>query len=137
MRIRVEPGSGVPLGQQIMQQVRLAIASGRLAPGEQLPSARDLAEELRVNFHTVRKAYADLEATGVLRQERGKGTFVPDEVARLDGDALRELVRGHVQRLAADLAGAGTSLDEVERLVRAELRVAFGADGKPPTTRKG
>jgi GntR family transcriptional regulator len=128
MRIRIEPNSGVPLGQQIMQQVRLAIASGRLQPGEQLPSARDLAAELRVNFHTVRKAYADLEGEGVLRFERGKGTFVPEQVTRLDPAKLRELVREHVQRLAADLAGSGVSGKQVEEMILAEVRALFAGE---------
>src|SRR5262245_61224594 len=133
MRIRVEPTSGAPLGQQIMQQVRLAIASGRLRPGEQLPSARDLAAQLRVNFHTVRKAYADLESEGVLRFERGRGTFVPRQVARLDQAALRELVRAHVRRLAADLAGSGVSGKQLEETVLAEVRAVF-APGEPGRT---
>ncbi len=128
IRIRLEPARGTPLGQQIMQQLRLAIAGGRLRPGEQLPSARDLAEDLRVNFHTVRKAYADLEAEGVLRSERGRGTFVPDRVAKLDTAALRKLVREHVHRLAADLAGAGVSLKQVEEILLAELRRVFSTD---------
>src|SRR5262245_36495296 len=128
MRLRIEPTSGIPLGQQIMQQIRLAIASGRLRPGEQLPSARDLATELHVNFHTVRKAYADLENEGVLRFQRGLGTFVPEQVARLDSAALRQLVREHVQRLAADLAGAGVAVEQVESMVLAELRAVFAAD---------
>ena len=127
IRIRIEPTSGTPLGQQIMQQIRLAISAGRLQPGQQLPSARDLAAELRVNFHTVRKAYADLEAEGVLRFERGRGTFVPDRVARLDQAALRKLVRDHVHKLAADLAGAGVSLEQIEEILLAELRGVFSA----------
>jgi GntR family transcriptional regulator len=125
MHLRLEPTSGIPLGQQISQQLKLAIATGRLRPGQQLPSARDLAASLRVNFHTVRKAYGDLEAEGVLRFERGKGTFVPDRVAGLDSAALRRLVREHVCRLAADLAGSGVTLRDLEDLVLAELRSAF------------
>lgn len=135
MRIRIEPTSGTPLGQQIMRQLRLAIANGRLRPGQQLPSARDLAAELRVNFHTVRKAYADLEAEGVVRFERGRGTFVPDQVRPLDAAALRRLVRDHVDRLAADLAGSGVSLTQLEDLVLAELRSVFST--KRSATKEG
>jgi GntR family transcriptional regulator len=125
MRFRLEPNSGVPLGQQIMQQIRLAVATRRLLPGTKLASARDLAAELGVNFHTVRKAYADLESEGVLRSDRGVGTFVPDESPKLDAVALHRLVREHVERLAADLAGLGLSVEEVEALVLSQIRMVF------------
>jgi GntR family transcriptional regulator len=125
MHFKLEPNSGVPLGVQITRQLRLAIASGRLAPGERLPSARDLAEELKVNFHTVRKAYGDLEQAGLVRQERGLGTYVADRPARLDGVEVRELVRRHVEQLVADLAGLGMRSAEVVRLVEEELRRAL------------
>jgi GntR family transcriptional regulator len=122
MHFRLEPNSGVPLGVQIARQLRLAVASGRLKPGERLPAARDLAADLKVNFHTVRKVYGDLEQEGVVRTERGLGTFVADRVQALDEDAVRQLVRQHVQRLLEDLAGLGLSPRDVCRLVDQELR---------------
>jgi GntR family transcriptional regulator len=121
MHFNLEPSSGIPLGVQIGRQLRLAITSGRLAPGERLPSARDLAAELKVNFHTVRKAYGDLEQAGLVRQERGLGTFVADRAPRPDEEELRALVRGHVERLLADLAGLGLRADDIVRLVEREL----------------
>jgi GntR family transcriptional regulator len=122
MHFRLEPNSGVPLGVQIARQLRLAVASGRLRPDERLPAARDLAEELKVNFHTVRKAYGDLEREGLMRTERGLGTFVARRVPALDDGAVRRLVRQHVERLLEDLAGLGLSPREVGRLVDQELR---------------
>jgi GntR family transcriptional regulator len=121
MHFKLEPNSGVPLGVQIARQLRLAIASGRLTPGERLPSARDLAEELDVNFHTVRKVYGDLEQAGLLRQERGLGTFVAEQVPSLAREEVRGLIRQHVERLVADLAGLGLAPKEVVRLVNEEL----------------
>ncbi len=121
MHFKLEPNSGVPLGVQIARQLRLAIASGRLAPGERLPSARDLAAELKVNFHTVRKVYGDLEQAGLLRFERGLGTFVADHTPSLTDDDVREMVREHVERLLADLAGLGLSRRQVLRLVEEEI----------------
>jgi GntR family transcriptional regulator len=125
MRLRLEPNSGIPLGQQIMRQMRLEVAAGRVKPGDRLPAARELAEDLRVNFHTVRKAYSDLEAEGLLRIERGKGTFVAAQVSRLDRPALKEVVRHHVERLAADLAGSGLKADQVVEWVVAEVHRAL------------
>lgn len=125
MHLRLEPNSGVPLGVQIARGIRLAVASGRLGPGERLPSARDLAAELRVNFHTVRKAYADLEREGLLRRERGVGTFVVERTARLDPAELRALVRSHLERLLEDLAGAQILPEHLLALVAKELGRLF------------
>jgi GntR family transcriptional regulator len=122
MHFRLEPNSGVPLGVQIARQLRLAVASGRLQPSERLPAARDLADELKVNFHTVRKVYGDLEREGLVRTERGLGTFVADRVPALDEGAVRQLVRQHVERLLEDLAGLGLSPRDVGRMVDQELR---------------
>ena len=122
MHLRLEPNSGVPLGVQIARQLRLAVASGRLRPDERLPAARDLAAELKVNFHTVRKVYGDLEREGLVRTERGLGTFVADRVPTLDDGAVGRLVRQHLERLLEDLAGLGLSAREVSRLVDQELR---------------
>jgi GntR family transcriptional regulator len=122
MHFRLEPNSGVPLGVQIARQLRLAVTSGRLQPGERLPAARDLAADLKVNFHTVRKVYGDLEREGVLRSERGLGTYVADRVRALDDSTVRQVVRQHAERLLEDLAGLGFSPRELGRLLDQELK---------------
>ena len=72
----LDPKSGVPIYRQIQDQVRYGIASGRLRPGEQLPTVRALAVDLAVNPNTVIKAYTELERQGILTTEQGSGTFV-------------------------------------------------------------
>lgn len=72
----LNPSSGVPIYRQIQDQIRLGIASGKLRPGEQLPTVRALAVELSVNPNTVIKAYNELEREKVLATEQGTGTFV-------------------------------------------------------------
>lgn len=72
----VNPSSGVPIYRQIMDQVVAAVLSGRAKPGDVLPSTRKLAESLEVNMMTVSKAYARLEAEGVLDRVRGRGMIV-------------------------------------------------------------
>jgi GntR family transcriptional regulator len=74
--INVTTGAGTPIYRQIVDQVRLAVATGTLAPGETLPSVRSLAEQLVINFNTVAKAYAELVREGVLESLQGKGFFV-------------------------------------------------------------
>lgn len=127
MHLRVDPNNGVPLGLQIARQIRLAVSAGRIAAGDRLPAARDLAADLGVNFHTVRKAYGDLEAEGLLACEQGRGTFVTDAARALSSAELRALVRAHVERLAEDLAGAGVDPAALERIVAEELTRALGA----------
>lgn len=115
MFLRIDPGSGIPLGVQIGSALRLAIVTQRVRPGEQLPSARDLAAELRVNFHTVRKAYQELEADGLLESRRGLGTFVA-ATARTAQAELRRLAKKHVEALLGDLAGSDVDHDAVREL---------------------
>ena len=125
MFLRLDPNSGVPLGVQIKSGLRLAIVGQRLKPGEQLPPVRELAADLRVNFHTVRKAFAELEAEGLLETRRGLGTFVAPQ-QRSGRTELRRVVKEHVEGLLNDLAGTevdhdlvrGLWLEEWERTVK-------------------
>lgn len=77
LEFAVQPTSGVPIYRQLMDQVRSMISSGRLLAGDRLPSVRQLAATLEVNMMTVSKAYARLEADGVIERERGVGMRVP------------------------------------------------------------
>jgi GntR family transcriptional regulator len=72
----VSPSHPMPLYAQLTRAIRFAIATGRLRVGEQLPTVRQLAVELRVNANTVGKVYAELERSGILETRRGVGTFV-------------------------------------------------------------
>jgi len=119
--IRLDPNNGIPLGLQIVRGIRLAIANGKLAAGEQLPSARDLAAQLQVNFHTVRKAFGELQAEGLLEFQRGRGTFVSSDVQGLGQADVQRIVREHLGRLIEDLAGSGVSHEELRELLRSEL----------------
>ena len=96
--------SGVPFHRQIVDQIKYGIASGRLLPGEQLPTVRELAVHLQVNPNTVRKGYSELEILGILDTQQGTGTFVgrrevdigESEKERMLEQICSELVaRGH------------------------------------------
>ena len=87
MRIHISSSDGVPIYLQIVNQVKYLVASGRLAPGEELPPIRVLAERLVVNPNTVARAYRELEAAGVVEKRRTAGTFVSE--ARLAAGAAR------------------------------------------------
>lgn len=73
---KLDPKSGVPFYRQIIDQIRYGVSSGRLTVGEQLPTVRALAVELKVNLNTVSKAYKELEIQRVLETQQGTGTFI-------------------------------------------------------------
>ena len=76
MILQVDFQTGKPVYLQLADQIRYAAASGRLRPGEPLPSLRPLAEELRINRNTIAKAYAELESQGIIETVPGKGFFL-------------------------------------------------------------
>jgi GntR family transcriptional regulator len=80
IRILLSDASGVPFYRQIVDQIAQFIRSGQLPPSAQLPSVRDLAGQLLVSLITVRRAYADLEAAGLIVRRQGQGTFVAEQV---------------------------------------------------------
>ena len=88
MRFKLNFKSGKPVYLQVVDQVKVAAASGSIRAGEPLPSIRPLAEELRVNRNTVAKAYAELESQGVIETVAGKGCFVS-----ANNSPLRKAVR--------------------------------------------
>jgi DNA-binding transcriptional regulator YhcF (GntR family) len=101
---RVDRTSGVPLGGQIVKQVRDAVANGRLGEGDRLPSVRELASSAGVNVNTVRAVYARLEAEGVVRREHGRGTFVAGPGRDAERPLTRHELRDQITALEATLA---------------------------------
>ena len=81
----LDPKGGTPYYRQIIDQIRFGIASGKLAVGEQLPTVRSLAVELKVNLNTVAKAYKELEIQNILETYQGTGTFINKSETTLSG----------------------------------------------------
>src|SRR6516164_4040696 len=81
MHLHISPADDVPIYQQIVRQIKTQVAAGRLAPGEELPPIRVLAEQLVVNPNTVARAYRELAEAGVLANRRTAGTIVADGAA--------------------------------------------------------
>ncbi len=72
----LDPKTGIPFYRQIIDQIKYGIASGNLKAGEQLPTVRALAVELKVNLNTITKAYKELEIQNILETQQGSGTFI-------------------------------------------------------------
>jgi GntR family transcriptional regulator len=113
MRI-VLSNSGTPLYEQIVAQVRAAILSGELQPGQPLPSLRKLAEELRVSLITTTRAYNDLAAEGLIVNAQGRGSFV----AELDPEAVRAESRRRITEKAAALVASARNVMELPELLQ-------------------
>ena len=122
MRLHVEQESKVPIYAQIEEQVRAMIAAGQLRPGDQLPTIRQLAADLRINYNTVAHAYMELDRAGVITTQRGRGTFVaglPDEeeMAQLREEQLHSILRSSLE----EAHRLGYSLEEVAAAFHREL----------------
>jgi GntR family transcriptional regulator len=118
---RPNPSSGVPIYLQLMEQVKHAVETGALRPGEQLPGIRPLAEELVINPNTVAKAYRELEHEGVIELRHGSGAFIAGG-GRAPKDAER--LRGAQAVVSAAIEGLharGITDEEIRRLFEAEL----------------
>ncbi len=107
MNIAIDLRSDIPIYLQIVEQVRQQIGSGEIKKGDQLPTVRSLASELRINFNTVSRAYHLLDESGIISTQQGRGTYIleipPPELAeRLRLEALEALTRhylGQIKRL--------------------------------------
>ena len=103
MQIHISTADGVPIYQQIVNQIKCLVSSGRLAAGEELPPIRTLAEKLVINPNTVARAYRELEGAGVVEKRRTAGTYVSEQGSPL---ARRERLKILSERLDALLAEA-------------------------------
>ena len=119
---RVSPSSGVPLYLQLMEQVKHAIETGSLRPGDQLPTIRALAEELVMNSNTVVRAYRELEHEGIVELRHGLGAFISSSVSAR-GKAMRQ-AQGIVESAVERLRSLGITEPEVRRLFESELSAA-------------
>ena len=118
MDIHISPHDGVPIYLQIVNQVKYLVASGRLAPGEELPAIRVLAERLVVNPNTVARAYRELELAGVVEKRRTAGTYVSDAGSRLARRERLKIITERIDALLAEARTLGIGADEVIELLR-------------------
>lgn len=103
-----------PIYAQLERGIRAAIATGRLGPGAQLPTVRQLAVDLRINANTVARVYSELERAGVLDTRRGVGSFVSATPARAHPPREHQRrLKAFVTRVLADADAAGISIDEL------------------------
>ncbi|MEZ6053765.1 MAG: GntR family transcriptional regulator [Planctomycetaceae bacterium] len=118
VQIHISPNDGVPIYQQIVNQVKYLTASGRLAAGEQLPPVRKLAEQILVNPNTVARAYRELESAGILTTRRGAGVFVADGVSPLSRREQNRILNERLDQLLAEARQMDVDVETLVKLLR-------------------
>lgn len=120
MAIRVRPESPVPIYEQIVAQVVFAVAAGDLAPGDRVPSVRDLAADLVVNPNTVARAFQELERAGALVGKRGLGMEVAPDGPKVCRERRKAIVLGRLRDALREASSAGLTVAEVCTMVEDE-----------------
>jgi GntR family transcriptional regulator len=119
IQFNLDAKSGVPIYRQIQDQIRYGIGSGKLLPGEQLPTVRALAVELKVNPNTVIKAYTELERQGVLTTEQGSGTYVaPQPTQELTARDRQAKLRALCGEFLSQVGRYGFGPEDVMQTIR-------------------
>jgi GntR family transcriptional regulator len=122
MEIRIDPNSTVPIYLQVIDSIQHQVATGRAKPGEQLPTVRMLAADLRINPNTVARAYSTLDAEGVITTQRGRGTYVREHP---DDAHLRRVRKGQLRAMMDSVVNNALSLgypaEEIKEAFDGEL----------------
>jgi GntR family transcriptional regulator len=126
--LQIDFRSGLPIYTQIVNQIQARVAAGQLQPGDQLPTVRALAEELRVNFNTVARAYRILDEARLISTQQGRGTYITELPAQRASERLRrESLLALAERFAAEALRLGFSKQEILQAARDQLSAAQAA----------
>lgn len=120
--VQVTAGSNLPIYRQIVDQIRMAVATGAIAPGDQLSSVRAVAERLIINPNTVARAYADLAREGILETQPGRGIFVAERRQRYSDQERARLLALAVEDFARQVILLDFSREEI--LAKVDERLA-------------
>ena len=118
VQIHISTNDGVPIYLQIVNQVKYLVACGRLAPGEELPPIRGLAEQLLVNPNTIARAYMELERDGIVSKRHGSGTYVSDAGSPLARKERIKILSERADALLAEAHHLNVDLDSVIDLLK-------------------
>jgi len=128
--IHVDPGNGLPVYLQIVDQVRRAVAIGVLKPGEQLPSVKQLSSDLVVNPATVSRALRELEHLEIVQSIPGRGAYVRNDAAvGVAKTGARDIVSGTIEAAIREARSLGVSESDVRELFKRSLDAWYRGDG--------
>lgn len=113
----MDPESGFPIYRQIIQQIEYAILSGRMKPGDKLPTIRSLAIELRINPNTIVKAYGELEIRGILITQVGSGTYISDKKPIQEVDGRNRKIQEVISRFVQEMQNLGVEKEGIKKQI--------------------
>ncbi|HLE89556.1 MAG TPA: GntR family transcriptional regulator [Anaerolineales bacterium] len=123
--LQIDFRSGLPIYTQLVNQVQAQVVGGILKPGDQLPTVRALAEELRVNFNTVARAYRILDEARIISTQQGRGTYITDVPPPKVSERLRkESLEALTQRYFSEAMRLGFSRSEISQIVKDQLKAS-------------
>ena len=124
LNLQIDFRSGLPIYTQIVNQVQAQIVSGTLNPGDQLPTVRALAEDLRVNFNTVARAYRLLDEERIISTQQGRGTYITEIPPPKVSERLRkEMLEALAERYISEAIRLDFSKSEIKLMVSDQLKV--------------
>jgi GntR family transcriptional regulator len=118
VQIHISTADGVPIYQQIVNQVKYLVAAGRLSPGAEIPPIRGLAEQLLVNPNTVARAYLELEREGMVVKKHGSGTYISEQGSPLARRERLKILQQRTDALLAEASHLGVELPELQELIK-------------------
>jgi GntR family transcriptional regulator len=114
----LDAASGVPFYRQIIQRIEQSVLSGRLEPGDRLPTIRSLAIELKINPNTIAKAYSELEIRGIVTTQVGSGTYISDKIIDKEEIDRRKKIDELVGRFVRAMSAVGVDRVDMIDLIR-------------------
>jgi len=136
MQIELDFRSKIPIYVQIIDQVKHMIATNRLKPGDQLPTVRQLATDLRINFNTIARSYRMLDEEGLISTQHGRGTFILEALSDKNGERLRRQdLDWLTRRYLNEAATLGYSVEEINKILKKQIN-RWVETGSPPAEHK-
>src|SRR5512137_2174293 len=122
MNLEIDFRSGIPIYLQVVERIKERLASGQLKPGDQLPTVRSLAADLRVNFNTIARAYRIMDESGIISTQQGRGTYIletpsPEGIGSIRTQALEDLTRRYIE----DAERLGGTPEDLTRILNEQV----------------
>ena len=129
MYININHNSGVPISEQIVDQIKYLAVSGALEGNQKIPSVRGLASQLKLNPTTVARVYRQLEAEEIIFTQRGKGTFIAPRRSGLTGEEKERRLEGDIRKLVVEAGRLDLDFDDLLVLIAREIEQLHEASG--------
>ncbi|MBI2479440.1 MAG: GntR family transcriptional regulator [Planctomycetia bacterium] len=129
MFLNINPSNGIAIYDQVVRQIKFAVAQGAVKPGNLVPSVREMARELAINPNTVARAYQQLQADGVLEQVRGLGLEVAADAVKQCKSERQKLIQDRIRQALMEAKQSGLDGDELRQIVEKQVASVF-RDGR-------